>query len=139
MTWDIGYVLSYFVYRRFKNWEQCLEKDLSLKCLFLLALDTGKRRGELHALQHGVRWIKGKYRQVELIPSPGLISKTQPAADVGALRQFTLSSLDELVGPEGKKEILLCPLRTLCYYLKRSDEYRSPNQKKLFISYRRGM
>ena len=139
VTWDIGYVLSFFASGRFKNWEQCSDKDLTLKCVFLMALATGKRRGELHALQHGVRWIKGKYRQVELIPSPNFISKTQLAADVGALRPFTVSSLDELAGPEGKDDKLLCPLRTLCFYLSRSDEYRSESQKKLFISHRRGM
>ena len=109
VTWDIGYVLSYFSSGRFKNWDQCSDKDLTLKCVFLLALATGKRRGELHALQHGVRWIKGNYRQVELIPSPSFISKNQLAADVGALRPFTLSSLDELAGPEGKEDKLLCP------------------------------
>ena len=130
VTWDIGYVLSFFSSGRFKNWDQCSDKDLTLKCVFLLALATGKRRGELHALQHGVPWIKGNYRQVELIPSPNFISKTQLAADVGALRPFTVSSLDELAGPEGKEDKLLCPLRTLCFYLKRSDEYRSESQKK---------
>ena len=88
---------------------------------------------------YGVCWVKGNYRQVELIPSPNFISKTQLAADVGALRPFTLSSLDELAGPEGKDDKLLCPLRTLCYYLKRYDEYRSSDQKKLIISHRRGM
>ena len=30
------------------------------------------------------------------------------------------------------------PVRTLEAYLKRSDQYRSPEQKRLFISYRRG-
>ena len=94
-----------------------------------MVLATGKRQSELHALQHGVRWVKGRYRKVELIPSPSFISKTHLAADVGALRPFTHSSFYELAGREGKVDKLLCPIRTLCYYLKRSDSYHSPEHR----------
>ena len=67
------------------------------------------------------------------------ISKTQLASDIGKLRPFTISSLDELAVPEGKDDKLLCPVRALRYYLQRSNEYRSEEQQKLFISHRRGM
>ena len=57
---------------------------------------------------------------------------------LGALRPLTISSLDVDVESEDNEERLLCPVRTLEAYLSRSDQYRSPEQKHLFISYRRG-
>lgn len=137
--WDIGYVLSFFSSGRFKDWNSLSDKDLTLKTVFLFALASGKRRSEIHAITKGVRWIQGEFRKVELRPSADFISKTQLACDIGKLRPFTISSLDELAGPEGKDDKLLCPVRSLRYYLQRSSEYRSEEQQKLFISYRRGM
>ena len=57
---------------------------------------------------------------------------------LGALRPLTVSSLDGALESEDNEERLLCPVRTLEAYLSRSDQYRSPEQKRLFISYRRG-
>ncbi len=137
--WDLGLVLSFFSSGRFLDWQKLSDRDLTLKTVFLFALASGKRRSEIHAILRGVRWIKGEFAEVELIPSADFVSKTQLATDLGKLRPFTLRSLDELAGKEGEADKLLCPVRTLRYYLERSDEYRSPSQKKLFISYRRGM
>ena len=53
---------------------------------------------------------------------------------LGAFHPVVLKSLDNAVD---QGESLLCPVRTLPYYLQRSNEYRSPEQKCLFISYRR--
>ena len=105
----------------------------------MFALASGKRRVEIHAITKAVRWVQGEFRKVELRPSADFISKTQLASDIGKLRPFTISSLDELAGPEGRDNKLLCPVRALRYYHQRSNEYRSEGQKKLFISYRRGM
>ena len=57
---------------------------------------------------------------------------------LGALRPLTISLLDEVEDSEDNEERLLCPVRILEAYLKRSDQYRSPEQKPLFISNRRG-
>ena len=57
---------------------------------------------------------------------------------LGALRPLTISSLDEAVESEYNEESLLCTGRTLEAYLSCSDQYRSPEQKRLFFSYRRG-
>lgn len=140
VDWDVRLVLSYFQSGRFRDWGQLSDRDLTLKTVFLVALATGKRRSELHALSRNVRWIRGKGKSVELSPVPEFISKTQIAtAGLGALRPITLQSLDEMAGPEGKGDKLLCPVRALAYYLDRSSHYRSSEQRLLFISYRRGM
>ena len=139
VDWDIRLVLDFYRSGKFKNWGLLSDKELTLKTLFLIALASGKRRSELHALSADVRWIKGEVRTVELTPLPDFVSKTHLAsAGLGALRPIQLKALDEFAGPEGKDDKLLCPVRTLRYYLDRTHKYRSDSQKRLFISYRRG-
>ena len=124
---------------RFKQWDLLSDKDLTLKTVFLLALSTGKRRGELHALTKNVRWLSGAVRTVEILQVAKFLSKTHMKTNgLGALRSLTMSSFDEIVDLEDNEKRLLCPVRTLKAYMKRSDQYRSPEQKRLFISYRRG-
>ena len=140
VTWDLGLVLNYLRSGKFKHWDTLSDKDLTLKTVFLFALATGKRRSEIHAVTRSkVRWIQGKNREVELHPSPDFVSKTQLATDIGILQPFTIKSLDEFAGPEESEERRLCPVRSLRYYLTRSDTYRSSEQKRLFISHVRGM
>ena len=93
----------------------------------------------MHALAKDVRWLSGAVRTVEISPVPEFLSKTHIKTNgLGALRSLTISSLDEVVHSEDNEERLLCPVRNLEAYLKRSDQYRSPEQKRFFISYRRG-
>lgn len=140
VEWDIGLVLKFFQSGRFENWGQLSDRDLTLKSVFLFALATGKRRGELHALCRELKWVKGEHRKVQISPNPNFISKTHMATNgLGALKPIIISSLDEITGPNDTVERLLCPVRTLRYYLKRSDEYRSSEQRLLFISYQRGI
>ena len=140
VDWDIRLVLSFFQSGRFRDWSRLSDRELTLKTLFLVALATGKRRSELHALSTEVKWIKGGLRTAELTPVADFVSKTHMAmAGLGALKPIVLRSLDDMAGSEGKEEKLLCPVHTLAYYLERSKEYRSECQKRLFISYRRGM
>ena len=140
VDWDIRLVLSFFQSGKFKDWDRLSDKELTLKTVFLVALATGKRRSELHAISKNFKWIKGDVRKIELSPVPEFLSKTHLAtAGLGAFKPIALTSLDDFAGPEGKEERLLCPVRALAYYIKRSSEYRTETQEKLFISYRRGM
>ena len=132
-------VLNFFRSGRFKQWDLLSDRDLTLKTVFLLAIATGKRRDELHALAKDVRWLSGAVRAVEISPVPEFLSKTHVKTNgLGALRQLTVSSLDGALESEDNEERLSCPGRTLEAYLSRSDQYRSPEQKRLFISYHRG-
>ena len=137
--WDIALVLKYFRSGRFKNWDMLSDKDLTLKTVFLVALATGKRRGELHALTSKIKWVHGKTRTMLLSPCDSFLSKTHLVSKgLGALKPFELKGLDDFIGSEDKDDRLLCPVRTLSYYLSRSSKYRSEDQKRLFISYQRG-
>ena len=52
VEWDIRLVLEFFNSGRFQHWDQLSDRDLTLQTVFLLALATGKRRSEIHALCH---------------------------------------------------------------------------------------
>ena len=98
VKWDVHLVLNFFRSGRFKQWDLLSDRDLTLKTVFLLALATGKRRGELHALAMDVRWLSSAVCAVEISPVPEFLSKTYVKTNgLGALRPLIISSLDEAV------------------------------------------
>ena len=121
VTNAVRLVLDFFRSGKFKNWGLLSDKELTLKTLFLVALASGKRRSELHVLSADVRWLKGGVRTAELVPLSDFISKTHlSSAGLGALRPIQIRALDDVAGPEGIGEKLLCPVRSLRFYLDRS-------------------
>ena len=138
VEWDVHLVLEYFKSDRFHDWKQLSDKDITLKTVFLLALATGKRRSEIHALSRDVRWLSGDICMVEISPVPSFMSKTHVSTNgLGALRPITLSALPESQEEGvGDGDQLLCAVRTLEAYMNHSSEYRSAEQERLIISYR---
>lgn len=112
-------------------------KFVTLKFVFLLALASGRRRSELHALTfQGVRWGNRK-RKVSLRVNVDFMSKTQLARGC-PLAPLEITALSELVGSD-RDENLLCPVRCLRRYLSRTRLPRSvSSSKKLIISYAQG-
>ena len=135
--WDLKFVLEFFSSGRFKNWESLSDKELTLKTVFLLALASGKRRGELHALtREGIEERHGEVAGRVLYPSESFISKTHlKTSGLGALKSVFIPALSIA----GESEGLLCPVKCLDIYLNRSDKYRSDEQKQLFISWVPGL
>jgi len=90
----------------------------------------------LHALTRaGIKEVHGDQEGRALYPNSSFISKTQLATGgLGALKEVFVPVLQ--TDEEGDK--LLCPVRCLDEYLKRSDTYRSPSQKLLFIPWQHG-
>ena len=75
-----------------------------------------------------------------LHPDPAFVSKTQLSSrGLGALRPFSVQAIDSASLPLTEEDKLLCPVRTLSSYLDRVKEFRSPAQKRLIISYQRGL
>ena len=141
VQWDVTLVLEFFKSGRFAQWSALTDKELTLKTVFLLALATGKRRSELHALTQDVEWIsQGDSRAVVFHPDPAFVSKTQLSSKgLGALRPFSMQAIDSVSQPLTEEDKLLCPVRTLSSYLDRVKEFRSPAQKRLIVSYQRGL
>ena len=87
--------------------------------MFLLALATGARRGELHALSRQPRDLVFSNTKVSLRTKTTFLAKNQiPGHD---LSPFTIKALTPFTGRDSKDH-LLCPARMLRYYLKYTND-----------------
>ena len=136
VEWDLKLVLDFFRTGPFKNWEELSDKDLTIKTVFLLSLASGSRRGELHALtRESLQTVHGDREGRSMCPDSSFVSKTHLATGgLGALKEIFIPSLNT----EEEEGNLLCPVKSLDEYVRRSDQYRSPSQKQLFIPWLRG-
>ena len=102
VEWDVHLVLKYLDLKQFSD------MNITLKTVFLLALATGKRRSEIHALFRDVRWLSGNDHRVEISPVPSFMIKTHVSTNgLGALRPITLSALPESQ-EEGVGTVISC-------------------------------
>ena len=108
-AWDLSKVLTYLVSPAFEPLAQASFRSLTLKTLFLLALATAKRVGELQALS-------------------SIVTRSIP-------RSFLVKSLADFAAGLDT-DLLLCPVRALRLYLLRARSL-SPGRHRLFVSPRR--
>ena len=132
VQWDLSIVLKFLASERFRD-GKVSNKDLTTKSVFLVALAAGKRRGEIHALERSSVMFAPNMDGVTLKPHPGFLSKTHIVSHgTGTFSEICLPSLKEADSQSGFSR--LCPVHTLCSYVKCSDEYRTVKQTRLFIS-----
>lgn len=96
---------------------------MTLKAVFLLALASAKRVGELQDLSYDVKHTRGwKSLAFEFILE--FIAKTQnTSVHDERFVSFSIPSLGDFVDNDPDK-MLLCPVRVLCAYLKRTRDLR---------------
>ena len=75
-AWDVALVLQSLTGALYEPLLTCEERFLAQKTLFLLALASAKRIGELHALLHRVSHSRG-WAEVSFSFVPGFVAKTQ--------------------------------------------------------------
>ena len=130
-AWDLSKVLTYLVSPAFEPLSQASFRSLTLKTLFLLALATAKRVGELQALSSIVTFVDGdacfSYIPQFVAKSESLIRSIPRSFLVKSLADFA-AGLDT--------DLLLCPVRALRLYLLRARSL-SPGRHRLFVSPRR--
>ena len=130
-AWDLSMVLTYFVSPAFEPLSQASFLALTLTPLFLLALATAKRVGELQALSSIVTFVAG----VACLSSiPQFVAKSESLTR-SIPRSFLVTSLADFAAGFNT-DLLLCPLRALCLYLLRARSL-SPGRHRLFVSPRR--
>ena len=130
-SWDLSKVLQYLVTSAFEPLSQAPFRALTLKTLFLLALATAKRVGELQALSSLVTFV-GADACVSYIPQ--FVAKSESLTR-SIPRSFLVKSLaDFATGLD--TDLLLCPVRALRLYLPRARSL-SPGRHRLFVSPRR--
>ena len=128
--WDLSLVLRVLARKPFEPIESCEMKWLTYKTAFLVLLGSGCRRSELHALddsllEHAVDWS-----WVDLQTLPEFWAKHQATdPDPSQGRVYHLKALDSTVD---RRELRVCPVRSLREYRKRTKSLRG-STKRLFL------
>ena len=130
-AWDLSKVLQYLVTSAFEPLSHASFRALTLKTLFLLALATAKRVGELQALSSLVTFV-GADACLPYVPQ--FVAKSESLTR-SIPRSFLVKSLADFAAGLDT-DLLLCPVRALRLYLPRARSL-SPGRHRLFVSPRR--
>jgi integrase len=136
-NWDLSLVLLMLTKQPFEPMHKASIKHVTWKTVFLVALASGKRRGELHAIRREILHTKD-WRSVTLVPDTEFVAKTElgnKGADV--LKPITFPALTKLLDASMQEDRSLCPVRAIKQYLQLTKESRGP-RRKLFIAYKAG-
>ena len=128
LAWDLSVMLCCFNSPRFEPLHLCSQRNLTKKVLFLVALATAKRVGELQAISRTVSFFSS---DACLSHVPEFVAKTESFSNP-LPRSFSVKSLSDFAAGL-EEDLLLCPVRALCIYLRRTDSF-SPFPRRLFIS-----
>ena len=130
-AWDVALVLQSLTGAQYEPLRTCEERFLAQKTLFLLALASAKRIGELHALSYRISHSRD-WAEVSFSFVPGFVAKTQdPSSLAPRFEGFTVPAL-----PNARKNCdgrLLCPVRAVRCYLDRTAAHR-PRCERLFVT-----
>ena len=130
--WNLLLVLRCLSRPPFEPLKPASDKHLTWRTSFLLAFALAKRVNELYSLSFCVSNFLG-WRSCTFTFLPDFVTKTQnPVVPNPLFDEFTIPSLDDFVDGD-RDEFLLCPIRALCKYLSRSEQYH-PDIKSLFLS-----
>ena len=127
-TWDLSKVLRFLISGAFEPLHDALLRALSKKVLFLLALATAKRVGELQALSRVVSFV-GADASLSYIPE--FVAKSESLARSIPRSFLVRSLLDFAAGLDD--DLLLCPVCALRIYLDRTLSL-APSRRCLFVS-----
>ena len=125
--WDLDKVLEYLSGPPFEPLAEASFRNKTRKALFLLAMATAKRIGELQALSFSV-----SYRGDDLVLhyDPFFLAKTESVSNP-LPRSVTVQSLADFVGD--LPERVLCPVRAI-HYLRRAARSVEFTPSRLFVS-----
>ena len=132
VPWSLSIVMNALREHPYEPLSEITLHCLTLKTVFLLALASPRRRGEIHAISYkDFSWTTDKCT-FTLPVLPTFLSKTQLARG-HALEPIVLKSLSHLVGSD-IEENRLCPVRCLRLYMIKTQAPRQEhNHKILFI------
>ena len=125
--WDINVVLLSLKVAPFEPFREAPLKEMTMKTLFLVALATANRVGEIQALSDQVGFLRDG--SVVLSFSSTFLAKTESVSHP-VNRDFKIPPLSSIT--DDRDELLLCPVRAIKYYLKLSA--CQGRAKSLFVS-----
>ncbi|CAM4528872.1 unnamed protein product [Leuciscus chuanchicus] len=131
--WDLSFVLQGLFQAPFEPIEEVPEKFLTLKALFLLAISSLKRIGDLQALSVAPSCLEFAPGMVKafLHPRPGYI----PKVPTNVVRPVVLQAFcpPPFQNADQEANNLLCPVRALDAYVHRAALWRKSDQ--LFVCF----
>ncbi|KAJ8004404.1 hypothetical protein DPEC_G00135360 [Dallia pectoralis] len=132
-SWDLAIVLEGLSRAPFEPIEEVPDKFVTLKTVFLLAISSLKRIGDMQALSVVPSCLDFSPRMVKafLLPSPGYVPKV-PSNIVGPIVLQAFCPPPFLTSDQ-KKHNLLCPVRALDAYIHRTALWRLSEQ--LFVCF----
>ena len=130
-AWDVSLVLQSLTGALYEPLRTCEERFVAQEALFLPALASAKRIGELHALSYRVshtrNWGKMSFSYVT-----GFVAKTQdPSSLAPRFEGFSVPALPNARNNHNGR--LLCPVRAVRHYLDRTAAHR-PRCDRLFVT-----
>ena len=130
-AWDVSLVLQSLTGAPYEPLRTCEEHFLAQKTLFLLALASAKRIGELHALSYRVSHTRD-WGEVSFAFVTGFVAKTQdPSSLAPRFEGFTVPALPN--ARKNRNGRLLCPVRAVKVYLDCTASHR-PRCERLFVT-----
>ena len=129
-AWDVDLVLQSLTGAPYEPLRTCDERFLAQKMLFLLALASAKRIGELHALSYRVSHSRG-WGEASFSFVPGFVAKTQdPSSPAPRFEGFSVPALPNA---RNNRNGRLCPVWAVRRYLDRTATHR-PRCEQLFVT-----
>ena len=130
-VWDVTLVLQSLTHAPYEPLRTSDERFLAQKTLFLLALASAKRIGELHALSHRISH-SGDWGEVSFTFVAGFVAKTQdPSSSAPRFEGFTVPALPN--SSTNRNGRLLCPVRAVRCYFESTNAHR-PRCERLFVT-----
>ena len=130
-NWDVSLVLQSLTCAPYEPLRSADERFLAQKTLFLIALASAKRIGELHALSYRVSHSRA-WGEASFVFVPGFVAKTQdPSSRDPRFDSFTIPALPK--ASDNPNWRLLCPVRAVKLYLRRTAPHR-PACERLFLT-----
>ena len=128
--WDLPLVLR-FIASDMASLRDMSLTDLSRRTVFLLALASGRRCSEVHALSVSGKHLRFRRRGVVLLPRAGFLAKNQ-SLDFTPL---PIELPDLRLSTGSPDDAPWCPVRSLKFYLSRTKAIRK-GVDQLFLSSR---
>ena len=130
--WSLSLVLDVLRRPPFEPMATIPMANLTVKTTFLVALASGSRRSELHAITHYGSSLAPDKSAFDFRIDPDFLSKTDHRRAVKE-RLITIPALPD----DDPVERTLCPVRSLLFYLDRTKTIREETGgRKLFVSYK---
>ena len=132
--WDLTLILRALTQAPFEPLGSVSLKFLSWKTAFLLALASGRRCSEIHAIRRSKIFHSEGWKSVTFRIDHFLCKNQSYDLSGDFFNSFTIPSLAQTIDSSCKEDRTLCPVRALRYYLDRTKrEGRNKSLEALFV------